>query len=207
MKIKEIRIYIEGGGNGKDGKALLRRGFNDFLVALRKMARSRRIRWSVITCGSRNNTYDAFKTALKVHQKAFNILLVDSEGPVKSGPWEHLRLSDNWAPPVRANDHCHLMVQTMEAWLIADMDSLRSFYGRGFNLKAIPGNTEIENIPKKSLESALRKATRITKKGEYHKIQHAGRLLSLINVQAVRRKAPHCERLFQTVTHIIEHCQ
>lgn len=40
----EIRIYIEGGGDSKDGKAEIRKGFGAFLVSLREMARKRRIR-------------------------------------------------------------------------------------------------------------------------------------------------------------------
>lgn len=38
-----------------------------------------------------------------------------------------------------AEDHSlHLMVQCMEAWLVADPDCLKAYYGRGFNERRLP---------------------------------------------------------------------
>jgi hypothetical protein len=48
--VSEIRIYVEG-------DPALRRGFHSFLQELRELARRKNVRWSVITCGSRNFTY------------------------------------------------------------------------------------------------------------------------------------------------------
>ncbi|MEN8218298.1 MAG: DUF4276 family protein [Pseudomonadota bacterium] len=95
------------------------------------------------------------------------------------------------------DEHCHLMVQTMEAWLIADIETLQKFYGQGFKKNAIPKNPEVEKIDKKQLEPSLKAATRHTRKGEYHKIQHASKLLALLEVEKVRQVAPHCDRLFR----------
>ena len=78
--VNEVRIYAEGGGAGKDTKAAIRRGFGEFLRQLRTLARERRIRWNIIACGPRNAAFDAFKTALRTHTTAFNVLLVDAEG-------------------------------------------------------------------------------------------------------------------------------
>ncbi len=97
------------------------------------------------------------------------------------------------------DEHCQLMVQTMEAWLVADINTLKKFYGKGFKESSIPKNLDVENIDKKQLESGLKAATRGTKKGEYHKIQHASKLLGLLEVDKVRQTAPHCERLFDTL--------
>jgi len=44
--VTEVRIYAEGGGDKKDTRALLREGFSRFLDSLRKMARSKGIRWN-----------------------------------------------------------------------------------------------------------------------------------------------------------------
>lgn len=84
--VTEVRIYAEGGGDKKDTRARLREGFSLFLYSLRKTAREKGVRWSVIVCGGREQTYDRFTTALNAHHDAFNVLLVDSEGPVTKTP-------------------------------------------------------------------------------------------------------------------------
>jgi hypothetical protein len=95
--VSEIRIYVEGGGDGSESKAAIRQGFGQFLDPLRQLARSRRIRWQVVACGGRNSAFDDFKTALGSHEDAFNLLLVDSEAPVSQPPWDHLLVRDGWA--------------------------------------------------------------------------------------------------------------
>ena len=42
--VKEIRIYIEGGGEGHNTKAQLRKGFKIFMADLVKIAHDREIR-------------------------------------------------------------------------------------------------------------------------------------------------------------------
>jgi len=61
--VNEIRIYIEGGGDQRSGKAAIQEGFSKFLLPLKEVARQQRIRWSVIACGARNAAQDAFQTA------------------------------------------------------------------------------------------------------------------------------------------------
>jgi len=197
--VTEIRIYIEGGGNKKDTKKAMRIGFSEFLKDLRQMAQEKRIRWQIIICGSRQNAFEDFKTALKTNPKAFNVLLVDAEAPVNTTPCQHLKLNDHWDLLNIDDEHCQLMVQTMEAWLIADIESLKKFYGAGFKENAIFKNQEIEKIDKKQLEASLKRATCNIKKGEYHKIQHASKLLALLEVNQVRQAAPHCNGLFTTL--------
>ncbi|RKZ73130.1 MAG: hypothetical protein DRR19_31295 [Candidatus Parabeggiatoa sp. nov. 1] len=197
--VTEIRIYIEGGGDKKDTKKAIRIGFSEFLKDLRQIAQKKRIRWQIIICGSRQNAFGDFKNALKANPNAFNVLLVDAEAPVHTTPCQHLKLRDDWDISNVDDDHCHLMVQTMEAWLIADIETLKQFYGQGFQDNAIPKNPDVENIDKKQLEPSLKAATRNTRKGEYHKIQHASKLLALLEVDKVRQAAPHCDRLFTTL--------
>lgn len=84
--MNEIRIYVEGGGDQSDGRSAIRLGFNQFLTPLRELARQRRLKWHVIACGARNAAFENFQTALKQHREAFNVLLVDAEGPVQSSP-------------------------------------------------------------------------------------------------------------------------
>src|SRR5215471_7595512 len=112
--VSEIRLYIEGGGDGRDTKARLREGFSGFLRELVNLARSKRIKWQIIACGPRNRAFDDFKTALETHPDAFNILLVDAEGPVQvyTRLWQHVQSRDGWSVPDIGDEHCHLMVQT-----------------------------------------------------------------------------------------------
>jgi hypothetical protein len=201
--VKEIRIYIEGGGDDRDTKRQIRQGFSSFLKDLVQMARSKRIKWDIIVCGSRNNAFRSFQNALEDYPDAFNVLLVDSEAAVNQPFWEHLKSRDNWDSPGVDDTHCHLMVQAMEAWFIADIDTLKKFYGQGFRENSIPKNTTVEKIDKASLEPSLKAATRNTSKGEYQKIQHASKLLELLDVTKVRKAAPKCDRLFTTLSKIM----
>ncbi len=196
--VAEVRIYLEGGGDRKDTRAAIRRGMGRFLEPLSRLARRRRIGWKIIACGSRNSAFDAFVYALKVHPGAFNVLLVDSEGPVTTSPRDHLRRRDGWNPDAE-DESLQLMVQMMEAWFVADVPALASFYGNGFRRNAIPKTKDVEQIDKTRLERALDHATSGTTKGRYHKIRHGEPLLARIRSKEVRKRARHCDRLFVTL--------
>lgn len=202
----EIRIYVEGGGDGRSGKDKLQRGMSQFLNSIRTMARERRIHFHVIACGSRNSAFDDFRIALRAHPDAINILLVDAEGPVRyTNPWEHLRQRDSsWILPELPHTYCHLMTQTMEAWVIADINALQSYYGQGFKANPIPRNPDVETIAKERLERALKDATRNTSKGEYHKIRHGPDILAQADYTVVCERASHCRRLFETLQSLIQ---
>ena len=95
-----VRIYLEGGGNSKEGKLRCREGFRKLFERCGFIGRMP----ALVACGSRNEACDDFKTA---HSKAaandFIGLVVDSEEPVAAvdKPWEHVaqRTGDNWARP------------------------------------------------------------------------------------------------------------
>lgn len=197
--VKEIRVYVEGGGDGADTKARIREGFHEFLKTIVELARKKRIKFYPVACGSRNATLDAFRTALRQHPNAFNILLVDAEGPVQSDPRKHLQERDGWDLSHVLDEQCHLMVQMMEAWLIADIAALQRYYGQGFNSNSIPKTANVEHIDKPTLNSSLEAATRMTKKGKYHKIRHGAELLKRVDGATVRSAANHCDRLFATL--------
>lgn len=194
--VGEIRIYIEGSGNFKDTKAFLRQGFSIFLRDLVTNARNKKIRWQLVICGSRDAAYGAFSISALQNPHAFNVLLVDSEAPVNTTPWDHLNARDGWTNQGTSDDHCHLMTQAMEAWFVADIDALEHFYGQAFRRNSIPANANVEQIPKANLEPSLKAATNCTQKGEYHKINHGSKLLALIDSSTVRAACTHCERLF-----------
>jgi hypothetical protein len=190
--VKEVRIYVEGGGDQADGKRLLRIGFSQFF----KNALSKNVK--VIPCGGRDQAFDNFKIALKDHATALNLLLVDAEAAVDGmdDPWTHLQKRDRWQRPSAVKvDQCHLMVQTMEAWFLADKQALQQFYEKGFNANALSRNQNVEEIAKAQLELSLIAATKLTSKGEYHKINHASELLKIIDPAKVRKASPHFDRL------------
>lgn len=111
----EIRIYVEGGGQGKEPRAAVRNGFHGFLKDIISLARSKRIRFYIIPCGHSSSTLEDFQTALRSHPDAFNILLVDSDSAVTTNPREHLRNHKNWDLSHISDEQCQLMVQITEA--------------------------------------------------------------------------------------------
>lgn len=199
---REIRIYIEGGGDDDDARGRLRDGFRGFLRDIWTEARRRGIRLNIVPCGDGARTVRSFHRALKWHPDAFNVLLVDAEGPVtEAGAQQYLRTRDprQWTGARVEDDHRHLMVQMMETWLIADREKLAEYYGNGFHVNSLPDNTNVEQIDKQTLERSLAKATRNTKKKQYHKTNHAPDILECIRPEVVKSKASHCKRLFDTL--------
>lgn len=198
--VSEIRLYIEGGGDSKETKASLRHGFSTFFQSLVEKARKKNIRWNITVCGGRDAAHKGFLSALEHHPKAFNVLLVDAEEAVALPPLQHLKKRDpSWCLSDVCEESCHLMVQMMEAWFLADRKALCDFYGSGFKESALPGNRNIEAISKNTIESTLKTATKNSAKGEYHKIQHGCKLLAKIDSQKVRALSSHCNQFFDTV--------
>jgi hypothetical protein len=201
--VKEIRIYVEGGGSSKSTWRIVRTGFSEFLAPLRDLARSRGIRWSVVPGGAGPETVKDFQRALKNYPDTLNILLVDSEAQVVSSRVEHLRQAVRNLEPF-PEDQCHLMVQTVEAWLVADPDALAEYYGQGFQKSVLPGQRDVEEIPKDNLLRSLNRAVAGTKKERYDKIHHCADILARLNRDHVRRRARHCDLLFRTLESLIQ---
>jgi len=195
----EIAIYFEGGGNSGETKAALRLGMSAFLKPLVDMVRQRRSRWSIVSCGGRDQALDAFCDALNQEPEKFNVLLVDSEAAVVGLPRAHLQQRDGWDLAAAQEDQVHLMAQCMEAWLVADPDALAAYYDQGFNANALPRRINLEEEPKVQIYSALENATRQTQKGSYGKIKHASELLKKVSAEKAQTRCRHCRRFFETV--------
>ncbi len=194
-----MAIYVEGGGTEKDGKAALRQGMTEFLSPLRKLAHDRGLRFHVVPCGPRGKTWEAFQNALDRAPDWLNLLLVDSEGPVKTSPIRHL--AENRWHDARAGEDCvHMMVQTMETWIVADPEALKEFYKQGFVVNALPKSDNLEIQPKDDISKALKAATKGTQKGEYHKTHHGPKLLERIDREKVKKRCPACHRLFSALS-------
>ena len=191
-----VTVCVEGGGDASTLKRKCRKGFSDFFRNAGLPGRMPRI----IAGGARENTYKDFRTAVsKTAHHDFVVLLVDSEGPVSTGPgvWAHLQSRDKWKPPEGVtDDNGHLMVQCMESWFLADRDSLAKFFGIGFSEHALPGRLDVENVPKKQLLDSIENATRQCRpKGMYDKGRHSFQLLGLLKPDNVTRASPYAQRL------------
>jgi hypothetical protein len=216
--VKVVKLFVEGGGDSNSLRIECRAAFSSFLQKAGLRDRMPRI----IACGSRNGAYGDYCAALGKGEEA--ALLVDSEGPVLAPqgdagysadnqetwrPWHHLknrlaqngRCADNWEKPQNAQEEdCHLMVQVMEAWFLADLDSLRKYYGQGFNENCLPQQPNIENIAKDDLFVALRNAARATQKGHYDKGRHSFQILKIVDSQKVTNKSPWAKRFVDLLT-------
>lgn len=192
-----VRIYVEGGGEHGSTKANCRQAFRLFLEKMISPGSFR-----VIASGSRGAAFQDFCSALTNHPNNYVVLLVDSEAPVTTGLWEHLeaREGDNWHRPLGADDQqVHLMVQTMEAWLLADQQTVTEYYGQGFLAASLPRQANVELIPKRDALTALQHASRPTQKGEYHKTRHGFDLLGRVDPTRVRNASRHADRLFNVL--------
>lgn len=192
----KIKIYVEGGGDGRALKAKCREGFSKFFSKAGMQGMMPR----VSACGTRRLAYEDFCTALDLAKAGdFIMLLVDSEDPLTTDdPWEHLkhRKADQWdRPPTADAENAHLMVQCMESWFIADKETLRSFYGQRFRDNALPSRLNIEEIQKDTLYDGLKNATKETTKGPYSKGRHSFDILALISPDLVRQASKHADRL------------
>lgn len=157
--MSEKRIFVEGGGDSKELQTRCREGFHKLLE---KSGFTRRVP-RIVACGSRNDAYDAFKTAQESGNFSLVILIVDSEDPVKDieKTWEHLKNRDKWACPANATDEqVFLLTTCMETWIIADRAALTRLYGSRLQTSALPATTDMEQRNRHDIQDALVRATR-----------------------------------------------
>jgi len=203
-----VKLYVEGAGDTSALKTVCRAGFATFISKTGITNRPR-----VVACGSRENAYDRFCTAIKNGEKA--MLLVDSEQAVNAKhqqgeqdtwqPWGHLKVGDHWNKPQHSADtDCHLMVQVMESWFLADRNALKAFFGHGFNENVLP-SAPVEEVAKDTLYNALKQATRACKtKAAYGKGEHSFRLLAAINPEKVTHASPWAKRFVDSLRNKME---
>lgn len=194
--VTAIYIYFEGDPQ-------LRRGFGQFLSTIREVARGKRITFQLVACGAR--PVRDFMIALESQPEAFNVLLLDSEGPDDGRLYDRLAQHDHWHPPggIVPPEQVHFMVQLMESWFLADVERLALYYGKNFQPNRLPPSPQVEQVPKDDVLNGLRGATTDTQKRSYHKTGHAPDLLASVNPQRVRAAAPHCERLFSVLEQVL----
>jgi hypothetical protein len=153
----------------------------------------------IVVCGSREDAYDKFRIALA--SKANAMLLVDSDEPViERGPWQHLKANRNWDRPAGASDsQCHLMVQVMESWFLADREALREYFGTAFQESTLPQNPNVEQILKQDVLDGLSRAARSTPKGTYNKGVQSYEILEKLDPAKVRQASQYADRFIRTL--------
>ncbi|MCL2167002.1 MAG: DUF4276 family protein [Clostridiales bacterium] len=216
--VKTVKLFVEGGGDSNSLRTECRAAFTAFLQKAGLSGHMPRI----VASGSRKSAYDDFCTAIKSGTEA--VLLVDSETAVVTPPgdtdynvydyrtwkpWYHLQnrtgqngtVTDNWDKPSDTPDSdCHLMVESMETWFLADIAAVKGFYGQRFRESSLPSREDIENIEKNNVMDALEAATSTTSKGCYDKGNHSFKLLAIIDPAKVIRSSPWAKRFVELLT-------
>lgn len=198
-----VKIYVEGGADRAKLDAELRQAFQYLFIG-----------WGldgclpkVVACGSRNEAFKDFETALnkaKPNEKV--VLLVDSEEhPTSSSKWQHVADRDSWEKLANVDEsNIYFMAVCMESWLLADTESLAKFYGKGFKkdkLPSVASHAAIESLSKQSIYDGLKNATKDTQKGEYGKGLHSFKVLNQLDAQKVIHHGKYAKELYCFLAH------
>ena len=189
----KTKVYVEGGGRRQLNREC-RRAFGAFLANAGVPPGTVEIE----ACGPRGDAHRTFSADLRKGLPA--ILLVDAEGPITTqSTWQHLKGNDNWDRPTNVADgQCHLMVQNMESWFLADVKTLESFFGTGFRSQSLPGNPRVEDVPKQDVLSGLEQATRGTE-SRYNKGTHSFEVLAMLDPRKVMKASPRADRFIKSL--------
>lgn len=194
-------IYIEGGGNTAHLCSELRKGFQSLFSNAGFAGKLPK----VVACGSRNDAFNDFKTAVNAKKDETILLLVDSEDPITTPTkWAHVSTRDSWIKPEKADEkNLYFMVECMESWFLADKATLINFYGKDFKETALPTTTGLESISKKTLYDGLAKATKLTSKGEYSKSNHSFKILALLDATKIKLHGRYAKEFFDHLSAIL----
>lgn len=203
---KHVRVYIEGGAEGKTADSDFRRGWKKFLTDLHETARANGYHSLEVVRGKgRGNTFHRFKTHNKECPSDLCVLLADSETEVPAGTcvWDVVaqREGDKWQRPGWASvRHLYLMAVFVETWLLTDPEALQAFFKKNFNVKPLP-TTNLEERSKDDVERALKQATEKCKNGPYRHGQ-AHEISEIVRPERVK-KLRHSLRLFKELGNLI----
>jgi hypothetical protein len=206
MVKRYVRVYVEGGAEGRPANSDFRRGWKTFLNELHELAREQGyVSLEVVRGKDRSNAFRRFTGHRTQYPNDLCVLLVDAETavPEHTNVWNVVarRTGDHWRRPAWATEnHLYLMVHFVETWLLADQDALQSFFGRNFNRRPLP-RTNLEDRPKAEIQGALDRATRNSSKGPYRHGQ-AHEIIAIVNPDKVKGLY-HGRRLFSSLSRLI----
>lgn len=160
---------------------------------------------SVVMCGGRNAAYKAFKNHHAGERGGPALLLVDAEelliednGPLLT-PWALVgaRNGDGWEKPSEAtDDDLHLMVVTMETWLLcAPPKAWTDVFGKQFDSTRLlqPSESHAKSKLSNALNAAVKAVNANKPNWEDFKGSKAFELLAKVDV-AELRKLRHANR-------------
>lgn len=170
-------LIIEGSSNATNGD--LRQGFDKLLS--KKMDQNK----PKIILG--NGKSQAIKKFLHFIDEGEEVgLLMDLDQP------EANRNKDLQAQKLeKYKDQIFYMIQALEAWFISQPEILDNYFNSDIS-KKLPKRRPAE-IPEP--KDALKKATKGTKKGEYHEIKHAVELLKRLDATKLESEFPDFKNL------------
>jgi hypothetical protein len=206
MVKRHVRVYIEGGAEGKTADSDFRRGWKKFLNELHELARSHGFHsLEVVRCKGRANAFHRFKEHHREHPNDLCVLLVDAEtaAPENARVWDVVRKreGDRWQrPPWATENHLYLMVIFVETWLLSDLDALRQFFKYNIDSRLFP-TMDLEARSKAEIERALQAATKDSAKGPYRHGQ-AHEIIGIVNPERVKTLR-HGHRLFHGLGKLI----
>ena len=192
----KANLYIEGGGDSKEGKIRCREGFRKLIENAGFSGRMPRL----IACGGRGAAFDDFKTA-HAGQTAgdFIAMLVDSEDPVADGEktWDHLKIRDHWDQPEGAAEEQVLFMTTcMETWIVVDRAALQGHYDQLLQLSALLSPAESESRSRHDVQENLLHATRNCKNA-YAKGKRSFEVLAKLDPAVLKKYLPSFVRIIR----------
>ena len=199
---RHVRVYVEGGAEGKTADSDFRRGWKKFLLELHELARDNGYHSLEIVRGKgRARTFSLFAKHKNSYPQDLCVLLADSETAVPAGAdvWSIVanRPGDKWQRPAWATEkHLYLMVHFVETWLLTDQDALQQYFKKAFKKDPLP-KSNLEARSKADIEAALKKATN----GAYRHGQ-AHEVIELVDPDCVKT-LHHGNRLFTTLSKFI----
>jgi len=153
------RLYLEGGGDSKEGRIRCREGFRKLLEQSGFLGKLPRL----TACGGRANVFDDFKTSLASRNNGFVAMLIDSEDPLEDleRAWDHLKRRDGWVnPPGATDEQVFFMTTCMETWIVADRIALRDYFRATLHESALPSLVDLEKRERGDILKQLTHATR-----------------------------------------------
>lgn len=182
-------IYIEGGGDSREGKIRCRDAFR---VLLEKCGFKGRMP-ALVASGPRNAAYQDFCEAhRRVTTQAYVAMLVDSEEPLNDieATWDHLKGRDRWDRPSGASDDQALFMTTcMESWIVADRAALRGHFGVTLQESALPALDQLESRERHAVQDSLDRATRSCR-NRYEKGKRSFEVLAKLDPATLAQHAP-----------------
>lgn len=167
-----------------------------------------------VVCGSRNDTYDSFRTAVIIGGgDSYPLLLVDSEDPLATADasqhapaaWAHLQNRDGWSRPLNtANDQAQLMVTCMETWVMGDQVALKEFFGGDLRQNRLLAANDLEDRTRHEVQESLEMATSdCGPRRMYRKGKRSFQVLATLDPMTLRANLPHFRRFMDTLKQVL----